>query len=198
MDKLILSKAIEALLKGEVIVYPTDTLYGLGADVFNDVAVRKVYEIKKRSMSNPLSVAVSGFNELEKVAFVDDRTRLLVGSFLPGKLTLVLNKKDTVSDIVTGDLDKVAIRIPDNKVALELLSQFGPITATSANIHGKKTSFVINDIIMQFKDDVAVYLDDGKLNGKPSTIVDMTSKEVRVIREGDITKTEIMEAIKYG
>ena len=196
MPKLDLFKAIAALANGEIIVYPTDTLYGLGADIYNADAVRKVFEIKKRPMSNPLSVAVSSFNELEKIAFTDDKTRCLAESFLPGKLTLILKKKDCISDVVTGRLDKVAVRIPDNEVALELLSNFGPLTATSANIHGRKTPGIISDISMQFKEnDVSLYLDIGKLASQPSTIVDMTGEQIKIVREGAIAKRDILDAI---
>ena len=114
---------------------------------------------------------------------------------LINSLPLILKKKDSVSDIVTGDLDKIAIRIPKNDVALDLLSRFGPLTATSANIHGKKTSYVIKDIKMQFSNEISLYLDDGRLNAKPSTIVDLTSKKPIIVRKGPVKKEEILEAI---
>jgi L-threonylcarbamoyladenylate synthase len=196
MDKLDLSKAISALTNGEIIVYPTDTLYGLGADIYNVDAIRKVFEVKKRPMDNPLSVAVSSFDELKQIAYISANTKRLVESFLPGKLTLILIKRRCVSDVVTGGLDKIAVRIPNCKVTLELLSEFGPLTATSANIHGTKTPGIINDIRMQFKDnDIAVYLDIGKLDGQPSTIVDMTGKKIKILREGTIAKRDILDAI---
>jgi len=192
MEKVDISRAVEALSKGKLVVYPTDTLYGLGADIFNESAVNKVFKIKKRSSNNPLSVSVSSFSDIEKIAFVDDKVKKLVETFLPGKLTIILNKKNVVPDIVTGGLDKIAVRIPNNKIALELLSKFGPLTATSANVHGMKTPFIINEINMQFKDEIAVYLDDGCLEGKPSTIVDATTEELKIIREGAILRNEIM------
>ena len=196
MDELDLTKAITALKKGEVIVYPTDTLYGLGADIYNKAAVRKVFEIKKRPMDNPLPVAVSDVDEIDKIAFLDEKAIRLVERFLPGEMTIVLRKRSIVPDIVTGSLDKIAIRIPDDKIALRLLSEFGPLTATSANIHGKKTPFVIKDIKMQFKErDVTVYLDAGRLEGQPSTIVDVTDKKIKIIREGALSKKEIMDAV---
>ena len=199
MKKLNLSKAIAALRNGQVIVYPTDTLYGLGADIFNNEAVKKVFKIKKRKKTNPLPVAVANIKELEKIAFVDEKSRCLIKTFLPGKLTIVLKKKNNVSNLVTGGLDKVAIRIPNNKIALDLLSKFGPITATSANIHGKKPPVNINHIRMQFKDsDIAVYIDNGKLDGKPTTIVDMTKKPFKIIRKGTISEKEIMDVILHG
>jgi len=198
MKKLVLSKAIAALKNGQVIVYPTDTLYGLGADIFNDSAVNKVFEIKKREKNLPLSVAVANIKELEKIAFIDDKSRCLIKTFLPGKLTIVLKKKNIVSNLVTGGQDKVAIRIPENKIALDLLTNFGPITATSANIHDKKPPVNISDINIHLKlSDITVYIDDGKLDGKPSTIIDMTEKPFKIIRKGTISEKEIMDAISY-
>ena len=198
MGKSDISKAVKALSDGKIVVYPTDTLYGIGADIYNEKAINQVFEIKKRLKTDPLSVAVSRFSEIEKIAFVDDKTKELAEVFLPGKLTIILNKKDVVPDFVTGGLDKIAIRIPDNKIALELLSKFGPLTATSANIHGEKTPGIINDIIMQFKDNIAVYLDDGCFKGKSSTIVDATSKKFKIIREGAISKDKILDMMQYG
>jgi L-threonylcarbamoyladenylate synthase len=196
MVKLDLSKAITALKSGKIIVYPTDTLYGLGADIYNIKAVRKIFQIKKRSFDNPLSVAISDISELEKIAFLNETSRRLARAFLPGRLTLILNKRSIIPDIVTAGLENVAVRIPDNKVALELLSEFGPLTATSANIHGKKTPDIIKKISMQFKkEDISVYLDIGKLDEKPSTIVDATGKSIKLLRLGAISEKEILDAI---
>lgn len=197
MVKIDLFKAIEALKKGGLVVYPTDTLYALGADIFNEDAVRKVFKVKKRPFDVPLPVAVSTVVDIEKIAFVYNRVRLLAECFLPGQLTLVLNKKDTVPDVVTSGLDKIAVRMPDNKFALELLSVFGPLTVTSANIHDMKTPNNINDIQAQLKG-VDVYLDHGSLDGLPSTIVDMTSDEPIILREGKINKKEINNVIRHG
>lgn len=199
MDKRIISRAIKALSKGELVVYPTDTLYGLGADIFNESAVKKVYHVKNRPIDNPLSIAVSCVDEIENIAYVNEQVFSFAKKFLPGVLTIVLKKKKIVPDIVTGGLDNIAIRIPDNRIAIELLSSFWPLTCTSANAHGKKTPALINEIIMQFKQkDIAVFIDDGRLNGKPSTIVDLTKQKPKIIREGDISKKQIMDAIKDG
>jgi len=193
-----LSKAFSALSNGELIVYPTDTLYGIGADIFNKKSVEKVFEIKKRSFDKPISVAVSCIEDLEKIAFVDGRVKKIIDIFLPGSLTLVLKKKN-ISDLITSGLDNVAIRIPDNKIALELLSMFGPLTCTSANISGQKTPSVISTINMQFKpQDISVYIDDGILAGKSSTILDLTCKKPKILRQGEITKEEVTDAIKNG
>jgi len=197
MVKIDLFKAIEALKHGGLVVYPTDTLYALGADIFNEDAVKKVFKVKKRPFDVPLPVAVSSFVDIEKIAFVDKKIRLLAERFLPGQLTLILNKKDVVPDILTSGLDKVAVRVPDNKFALELLSIFGPLTVTSANIHNMKTPNNVNDISVQLKG-VDAYLDHGVLEGLPSTIVDMTDNELMVLREGKITKKEIEDVTGHG
>ena len=194
-----LPKAFSALSNGEIIVYPTDTLYGLGADIFNIKAVNKVFEIKKRSLDQPLSVAVSCIEDLEKIVILDENINKIIDAFLPGELTIVLKRRNIVPDIVTSGLDNVAIRIPDNKIALEILSNFGPLTCTSANIHGQKTPSVISDIRMQFKpEDISVFIDDGKLEGKPSTIIDLTCESPKILRMGKISEKQILDAIKNG
>lgn len=199
MIKIDLSQAILALKHGDVVVYPTDTLYALGADIYNEDAVRRIFKIKNRPLDIPLSVAVANFESIESIAIVNDIAWRLAEHFLPGPLTLILNKKSTISSNITGGLDKVAVRIPDNEVALELLSKFGPLTSTSANVHDMETPRDIEGIKKQFKDsDVAVYLDCGKLNALPSTIVDITTKTPKIIREGIITKKNILDAIRHG
>ena len=198
MQEIDLSKAIEALRNGDIVVYPTDTLYAFGVDIFNKESVRKVFEVKKRPLDNPLPVAVSDPVDIEKIAFMSDIARDLADYFLPGPLTMILNKKNVILDVVTGGLDNIAVRIPDNNVALELLSRYGPITVTSANVHGKEVLDNIRDIKRQFNsDDVAVYLDYGKLYSPPSTIIDLTADTPRIIRNGAITKEEILERIEH-
>lgn len=195
MPKFNLLDVISALKNGEVIVYPTDTLYGIGADIYNDSAIKKIFLIKKRSINQPLSIAVSSINNLKDVAFIDDRVIRIAESFLPGKLTLVLKKKNVISDILTAGSDLVAVRIPDDSIALEILSVFGPLTCTSANIHGMKTPNKIKDIKMLFRDKINIYIDAGELKNKPSTIVDLSGKKVKILREGSIPAHKVVKAI---
>lgn len=196
MEEQILSKAISVLSDGRVIVYPTDTLYGLGADIYNKDAVKHVFRIKNRPFNLPISAAVSCIEDLEKIAFVDSKTEKFIDAFLPGKLTLILKKKNEVPSIVSSGQDTIAIRIPNNTTALELLSDFGPLTCTSANIHGKSTPTLISDIEMQFRDsDISIYINDGQLDGQASTIIDLTSKKPKILREGAVTKKDILGMI---
>jgi L-threonylcarbamoyladenylate synthase len=187
--------AISALREGELIVYPTDTLYGLGADIFNDTAIKKVFEIKHRPFNEPLPIAVSSYEEIEELAFVDEKVLYIAKKFLPGPLTIVLKKKNIVSDLVTAGYNNVAIRIPNNKVALQIISQFGPITATSANIHNMPVPSTVSEIKKLFQDDVKIYIEYGKLQSRPSTIIDLSGKKPRILREGAINSEKILEVI---
>ncbi len=197
-EKNDVSNAIKALKSGNLIVYPTDTLYALGADIFCDDAVKKVFQVKNRPFLNPLPVAVADFNEMTKIAYINDNVKRVVEHFLPGPLTIILRIKDSVSRSITGGLDKIAVRIPNNDIALDLLSAFGPLTVTSANIHREKTPYVIKEILMQFNTEISVYLDDGKLSAEPSTIVDLTLEKPAIIRKGFITNKQILDVISNG
>lgn len=197
MSRTDLFTAVQALKNGEVIIYPTDTLYALGADVYNESAVRRIFNIKKRPLSYPLSVAVATIEDVEIIAYVNETARKIMHRFLPGTLTVVLKKKPSVPDIVTSGLDNIAVRIPKNMVALDLLSRYGPLTVTSANIHDKKPLYIIKDILMQLETTISICLDDGRLDGRPSTIVDLMSSQPIIIRKGLITKQQLLDAIHY-
>lgn len=191
-----IDRIIELLHNGELVVYPTDTLYALGADIFNETAVRKVFQVKKRPFNNPLPVAVSCLDEINSIAFINSKAEIICEKFLPGSLTIILPKKNNISDIVTGGLDKIAVRVPDNEIALELLKKYGPLTVTSANLHNGNALTNIKDIKEKIGErNVSSFIDYGVLGSAPSTIVDITSKEPSIIREGKITKKEIIGMI---
>lgn len=188
--------AVEALHQGHLIVYPTDTLYALGCDVCNDDAVKRLFEVKQRPFSLPLPVAVSDVEMMQSVAFVSDDVKKVVSRFLPGSLTVIVPKKEIVSEFVSAGFDTVAIRIPDNCFALSLVKRFGPVCVTSANIHSKSTGCTIEDIKKEFGSDVFLYVDGGILNGKASTIVDMSGECVTIVRKGPICLEDIMGVLK--
>lgn len=190
-----LIKAIEFLNKGEIVIYPTDTQYAIGADIFRDESIIKVFEIKNRPNNIPIPVAVSCYEDILDIAYKNKNLENIVNKFLPGKLTIILNKKDNVSNKLTSGLNKIAIRIPDNPIALKLLKNFGPLTVTSANIHGKKTESSINKIQNQFKNYINCYLDDGILKNNPSSIIDLTYDKPKLIRSGEIQLKEILAVI---
>ncbi len=184
------------LKAGKLIVYPTETLYGLGANVFDESAVKRVFVIKKRPFDMPLSVAVSDIEMLESVAVLDKTSRKLVQRLMPGPITLIITKKPNVPDIVTSGSDEVGIRMPDHPLALQIIERAGPITSTSANLHSKPDPTTVGSMINEFGDAVSTYIDCGKTKlGKPSTIVAVHEGEIEIIRQGVITKKEIEAAL---
>jgi L-threonylcarbamoyladenylate synthase len=198
MKKNDFSAALKALKNGEPIIYPTDTLYALGADIYNETAVRKVFDIKQRPYSVPLPVAVPSIQAIETIAYMNNAAHEISKKFLPGTLTIILKKKPSVPDIVTSRLDTIAVRIPNHIIALKLLSQYGPLTVTSANLHNKKTLSIITDILMQLETHIPVCLNDGGRDAVPSTIVDLSTGIPRIVRKGLVTEKELLEVISHG
>jgi L-threonylcarbamoyladenylate synthase len=198
MKKNDFSAALQSLKAGEPIIYPTDTLYALGADIYNETAVKKVFAIKQRPFSIPLPVAVSSIKEIETVAFMNEAAWKIGEKFLPGTITIILKKNPSVPSIVTAGSDTIAIRIPQHPIALKLLCEYGPLTVTSANIHQKKTKGIIKDILQQLETSIPVCLRDGRKEGTPSTIIDLTIKNPRVVREGSIREKELLDVISHG
>lgn len=198
MKKNDFSVALKALKKGELIIYPTDTLYALGADIYNENAVRKVFDIKKRPFSVPLPVAVPSIQAIETIAYMNDAAHQICKKFLPGTLTIILKKKLSVPDIITSGNNTIAVRIPNHPIALELLAEYGPLTVTSANLHHEKTQGSIKDILTQLGTHIPICLKDGKRDMVPSTIVDLSSSKPKITRIGVVTEKELLDVITHG
>ncbi|MCF0225922.1 MAG: threonylcarbamoyl-AMP synthase [Methanobrevibacter sp.] len=176
-DKSVINEAIEVMANGGVILYPTDTVYGLGANIFNKLAVKKIYNIKNRSPSKPLSILVSSKEAINLVANVRLRDKPYINKYLPGPYTLIFKKTPIVSRTVTGGDKNVGIRIPDCEIASSLASVF-PIITTSANLSNDKTLNSPDKILKQLSGDVDLIIDVGPLDGgNPSTIIDLTVDE---------------------
>ncbi len=195
-EKEIIRKAAEVLEIGGVIVYSTETLYGLGANVFDVNAVQRVFEIKGRDLKKPSSVAFRDLNQAKKFLEFTPAAEKLAKKFLPGPLTIILNSKIEFGAFLGGN--KVSVRIPDDRVAQAILDEIKfPITATSANLSGGKDSVEAKDAAEQVGDRVDLILDAGKCKyGKPSTVVDTTDDDIRIIREGVISEDEILRLLK--
>lgn len=171
-----MEKVLEALRAGKLVVYPTDTIYGLGADATNSAAVDLVYRAKQRPRDQPISVLVADFDMLYRYAATSQAQKKTLEEKLPGPYTFILEPRQKLP-VSNGN---IGFRIPKHwctKIAKELGK---PITTTSANIHGKETPATITELRKTFGDSVEVYIDGGKLLGKPSTVIDLTtSKTVR-------------------
>ena len=170
------------------------------ANALDTRAVTKVFGLKGRAFSNPIHIAVGSIEEAENYAQVTEAARYLAGHYLPGALTLVLKKKETVPSLLVAGLNTVGIRIPDNKVMLRLVAKVGkPLTTTSANISGKPTPYAVEEITAQFGDNlakVALILDQGPLARRDlSTIVDLSVSPPQLIRQGRISWLDIREKL---
>lgn len=177
--------AVTILKRGGIIVYPTDTVYGIGASIFNKEAVQKVYNVKERSPLKPLSACVSKIQDIHKIAYMDKNTEKMVEKILPGPFTIILKKKKNVPSNLTSGGEKIGIRIPNSKVCMELSSTF-PITTTSANISGEKIPKSLDGILKQLDSKIDLILDAGVCkHGTHSTVIDMTASP-KIVRKGAI------------
>jgi L-threonylcarbamoyladenylate synthase len=184
------------LKTGKLVVYPTETLYGLGANPFDEAAVKRVYMVKKRPFDMPLSIAVRDLSMLEELAVLDDNTRRLVAKFTPGPITILVTKKRNVPDILTSASMEIGVRIPNHPFALRLIEKCGPIVSTSANLHSKPNPTNADTAVQDIGPMIDVCVDCGPCRvGKPSTIVQLSGGGVEIIRHGAIPKEDIEEAL---
>lgn len=193
----VIAEVAEEVAAGNLIVYPTETVYGIGADIFNEVAVKNLFLAKNRPFDMALSVAVSDKKMMESIANLDENADKLIEAFLPGPLTIIIEKKPDVPDLVTSMSKKVGIRMPDHPIAMEIVKRTGPIVATSANLHSNPDATDIDSAVKDLGSAVSVYVDSGptKLK-KPSTIVWIMNGEVEIVRQGAITIKEIEDVLQ--
>ncbi len=185
-------EAKQVFKENGVIVYPTETAYGIGGNALNEEVIDRVYEAKKRPRSKGLTVIVNSLDQAEKYAELNEAEKALVEEFMPGPLTLVAEKKKNVPDNLN---DSFVFRISSSPTARELSSE-GPIVATSANISGEKTSYSVDDISDELLDKVDFVLDKGRLpRGPTSTIAEIKDGEVFIHRAGPISQEEVEEVL---
>ncbi|NHJ47632.1 MAG: threonylcarbamoyl-AMP synthase [Asgard group archaeon] len=194
----IVNLVIEVLENGGIIVYPTETAYGIGCDVFNENAVKRIYQLKKRAEDQPLPVIVSSLDMAERIAVLTPEIIDLSNKFHPGSLVIAAQKRDLIPKIVNPL--GIAFRISSNKIIHQLVSCFNkPIISTSANLSGNSAPYSISNIKSQLDFDlIDIILDSGELpKRKPSTIVDFQlSPSPQIIREGEITAEEILDTLE--
>ncbi len=188
--------AAQIVRRGGLVVYPTETVYGLGCDPLNVQAVKRVLDVKG-DRKKPLPVLAASLVDANKVAFVSPNGKKLAAKFWPGHLTMVFPKKPALPDVVTFGWDSVGLRIPDNDVALQLISLSGGLLiGSSANRTGEEPARRVQEISGELKEMVDVVLDGGAaVQGRPSTVVDLTSEKPRILREGPISLKAILYAL---
>ena len=193
-----IERAVAVLRAGGLVAFPTETVYGLGADASNEAAVRKIFEAKGRPATHPVIVHLADAAELATwVREVPRAAHLLARKFWPGPLTLILSRASRVSDVVTGGQDTVALRVPSHPVARRLLARFGGgIAAPSANRHGRVSATTAAHVRDEFGNAVECILDGGQTDvGIESTIVDLSGSRTSLLRPGSITAGEIELAL---
>lgn len=199
----VVREAVNILSYGGTIVYPTDTLYGLGANALNEVAVRKIFRIKNRSFSKPLPMIVRNYSWAKELVEIKPKNAEIIKKVWPGKVTLVFPKKDIVPDALTAEFNSVGIRIPDYVFIDKLLASFGyPITSTSANISGQESTNDINKIIEIFSKSTMkpdLIIDAGILpKSEPSMIIDLTGNKPKVLRISPTKPEKLLELLELG
>lgn len=192
-----LQTAAGALQRGELVVAPTDTIYGLLADAFKPWAIASVFELKKRPRSLPLPILVSRPKQAWALCgAVPDSALKLAEAFWPGPLTVVMPENPELDWDLGERNGSIAMRMPAHDDLLDLIGRVGPVVGTSANLSGVATPSTVKQIAAAFGDQVAVYLDGGtSKRDQGSTVVDLTGDEPAVLREGPITEAEIREVI---
>ena len=194
MKTLTIQKAIDLLVGGEIVAIPTETVYGLAADARSDEAVSKIFKAKGRPSDNPLIVHIGDVAQVDSlVTDVNEDARLLMDYFWPGPLTIILSSTGVVSELVTAGLTTVGLRMPNHKIALELLRTSGiPLAAPSANISGKPSPTRTEHIIHDMGNRIAGIVAGGICEiGLESTVIDMTTSTPVILRPGSVTQREI-------
>ena len=190
--------AAELLAQGEVVAFPTETVYGLGANALNPEAVGRIFTAKGRPQDNPLILHCSGVEQVEPFTLeIPSAARLLMEHFWPGPLTLVLKKTGAVPLVVTAGLDTVAVRVPDHPVALSLLQEVNfPIAAPSANLSGRPSPTRAEHVLQDLGGRIAAVVDGGETGwGVESTVLDCTVQPFRVLRPGGVTVEELQQLV---
>jgi len=191
-----ISACAGSLKNGGIVVFPTETVYGIGVDAFNAQAVEELYKRKQRPFDKPLLMHIAGIEMAEEIAVLDDNAKKLINKFTPGPLTLVVKRKNCLPSVAVSNGDTVGLRFPSNEAFLKLSKAFGrPIAATSANISGNKSAITPSELspVLGIADDV---LNGGECElGLESTILSLVGDRPRILRQGSFPRELIEECI---
>lgn len=194
-----MKEAAALIARGELVAFPTETVYGLGGDALRPEAAKKIYEAKGRPSDNPLIVHISEYADLKRIAKeIPPQAKALSDAFWPGPLTMIVKKKDTVPDTTTGGMDTVAVRMPNHPVALALIRESGClIAAPSANTSGRPSPTEASHVAEDMEGRIPMILDGGPVGiGIESTIIDLTEEKPMVLRPGYITPEMLSEVLQ--
>ena len=191
-----MDKIEKTLAAGGAVVLPTETVYGLFAQALNEEAVERVYELKRRPRDKALNLNVASLEEI--YAFSKNQPTYLnqlYQAFLPGPLTIILQANDQVPTWINSGMDTVGFRIPKHSVTLDLIRKYGPLIGPSANLSGKASGTSFQQIMMDFQEEVSGVEEDAALTGKDSTILDLSGEKALILRQGAITREDILAQV---
>ena len=194
--KEIYQQALEALNNHQIIAFPTETVYGLGVFFDDQKAYELLNTVKRRKEDKPYTMMLSNVEDIEKYAFIQDKYLNLIKKYMPGSLTLLVRSKDNVPNYVTHNTGIIGIRIPSNKEALDLLKYVKkPLLVPSANRADQSPARTHDEVVAIFGDEVKVVVPGQIQSGEPSTIIDLTGEEIKLVRKGPIPFEELNQLI---
>jgi L-threonylcarbamoyladenylate synthase len=196
-DSGCIDEAVRLLREGQLVAYPTDTVYGIGVAAGNDAAVRRLFAVKGRPLDKPVPLLISDAGEAASIADVTPAARELMGRFWPGALTIVMGKAEGFRSLALAGRDRVALRVPDHDVVRDVIRRLAePIVGTSANRAGARPPVSASEAAFQLGEMVSLVVDGGVCRGgRESTVVDITAAGGKILREGGVSRAEVDEAL---
>ena len=192
-----MNEVVNVIKEGGIVIMPTDTIYGIVADATNEIAIKRVFDMKKRNENKPMLMLVNGYEMLEKyVMGINDIEKKLIDRMWPGALTIIFKKKN-INDLLTGGLNTVGIRYPNNKMLIDIMNELDvPLLSTSVNVSGEDPATDVNYINEEILNKVDYVYNGGECKGSPSSIVIVNDDGIKVLREGAIKTKELIDVIK--
>jgi L-threonylcarbamoyladenylate synthase len=195
VEKENITEIVRNLQAENVIAFPTETVFGLGILWHSKVGLEKIYALKHREETKAITLMVGSKEDIDTYAYVGKQARKVIEKYMPGKLTLILQKKECIDKYVTTNLSTIGIRIPDDPFVLAVLQKVGPMWVTSANISGADNLTTAQDVYQVFNGKIPVVVNGKTPSSTASTVVDMQDDTIHILRSGEITKEMLEEGI---
>lgn len=200
MTKVVLENQMneicDVIQKGGIVAFPTETVYGVGIHFDDEEALERLMEAKNRDYSKAITLMVADKKDISQYAYISPQAQKMIDQFMPGMITLVFKKKESVRDSMTNGKSTIGIRIPDSEFVLSLLKKVGPMLVTSANLSQHSNTTSTQEVLNQLDGRIDLVVDGKTSDNIASTVVDVSQDEIKILRAGKITKEQIEEAIK--
>lgn len=200
MTKVVLENQMneicDVIQKGGIVAFPTETVYGVGIHFDDEEALERLMEAKNRDYSKAITLMVADKKDISQYAYISPQAQKMIDQFMPGMITLIFKKKESVRDSMTNGKSTIGIRIPDSEFVLSLLKKVGPMLVTSANLSQHPNTTSTQEVLNQLDGRIDLVVDGKTSDNIASTVVDVSQDEIKILRDGKITKEQIEEAIK--